>query len=93
MDQWTCEFLGIDYEGLAEQVRAGVSDEMALGWARRHGAKRGELEFKWWTAFMRGRGFRDDLSERLAERKKESGFADRDDIVTFMDYIDADEGR
>jgi hypothetical protein len=42
---------------------------------------------------MKTRGFRDDLAERLAQRKAESGFQDRADIVTFMDYIDADEGR
>lgn len=93
MDLWTCQFLGIDYEGLAEQVRAGASDEMALAWARRHGVKRSELEFRWWTTYMRTRGFRDDLAERLAQRKEASGMANRDDIRTFMDYIDADEGR
>lgn len=93
MDHWTCEFLGIDYGGLAEQVRAGASDEMALNWTRRHGVKRSDLEFTWWTAYMRTRGFRDDLAERLVERKQASGFGDRDDIQTFMDYIDADEGR
>ena len=42
---------------------------------------------------MSTRGFRDDLAERLAQRKEESGFGHRDDILTFMDYIDADEGR
>lgn len=93
MDLWTCQFLGVDYEGLAEQVRAGASDEMALAWARRHGVKRSELEHTWWTAYMRTRGVRDELSERLAERIKEAGFEDRKDLITFMDYIDADEGR
>lgn len=93
MDLWTCQFLGIDYEGLAEQVRAGADDEMALVWARRHGVARPEHEFAWWSAYMRTRGFRDDLAERLDQRKKESGFEDRGDIQTFMDYIDADEGR
>ena len=31
--------------------------------------------------------------ERLAERKKETPHTDRDDILTFMDYIEVDEGR
>lgn len=93
MDLWTCQFLGIDYEALAEQVRAGASDEAALAWARHHGVERPGHEYAWWTAYMRSRGFRDDLSERLIQRKKESGFEDRDSIQTFMDYIDADEGR
>ena len=39
------------------------------------------------------RGYRDDMSEKLAMRIEESGFQDRNDIETFCDYIDADEGR
>jgi hypothetical protein len=93
MDLWTCQFLGVKYEELAEQVRAGASDEMALAWAKRNGIKRPEEERVWWNAYMKTRGFRDDLAERLADRIKESGLEDRQDIVTFMDYIDADEGR
>lgn len=93
MDLWTCQFLGVDYKGLAEQVEAGASDEMALAWARRHGVKRPDHEFAWWDSYMRTRGFRDELAEKLIQRKKESGFEDRDGIRTFMDYIDADEGR
>jgi len=34
-----------------------------------------------------------DLRERLATRKKEAGMGDRDDIQSFVDFIDADEGR
>ncbi len=30
---------------------------------------------------------------RLKKRKEESGLAERDDIRTFVDYIDADEKR
>jgi gluconokinase len=93
MDHWTCQFLGVDYDALAGQVRAGKSDADALAWARDHGAPRSVAELAWWTAFMKTRGFRDDLAQRLAQRKAESGFQDRADILTFMDYIDADEGR
>jgi gluconokinase len=39
------------------------------------------------------RGWSDELSERLASRKKESGLENRDDIQTMFHYIDADEGR
>jgi len=34
-----------------------------------------------------------DLRARLALRKEQSGLAHRNDIQTFVDYIDADEGR
>ena len=93
MDLWTCQFLGVDYAALAEQVRAGKSDEEALAWAQANGMSRPDCEIAWWKSFIRTRGFRDDLAERLAQRKAESGFQDRADIQTFFDYIDADEGR
>ncbi|BCX49466.1 hypothetical protein HAHE_33740 [Haloferula helveola] len=93
MDLWTCQFFGIDYEDLAKRVREGATDAEALAWAREAGIDRPEHDFAWWSAYMRTRGFRDDLAERLKARKAESGFENREDIVTFMDYIDADEGR
>jgi len=93
MDQWTCEFLGVDYEALAKVVRDGASDAEALAWAREHGTTRPDCERDWWHAFMTTVGFRDRLEERLGERKAESGLAHRDDLLTMMDYIDADEGR
>ena len=93
MDLWTCQFLGVDYAPLADFIRSGKSDAEALAWSREHGTPRTVAELAWWSAFMKTRGFRDDLAERLAQRKVESGFTGRADIVTFMDYIDADEGR
>jgi gluconokinase len=93
MDLWTCQFLGVDYPSLAARIHAGLDDAAALAWARDNGTSRPPHELAWWSAYMKTRGFRDDLAERLAQRKAESGLADRDDIMTFMDYIDADEGR
>ncbi|MDB6077466.1 MAG: hypothetical protein JWO82_1213 [Akkermansiaceae bacterium] len=91
MDLWLCQFLGVDYEELKRQILSGLSDEEALAWARAHGVDRTATEAGWWHSYMRNRGFRDDLSEKLALRKAESGLENREDIVTFMDYIDADD--
>ncbi len=93
MDLWTCQFLGVDYPALAEAILSGKTDAEALAWAREHGVSRSDVERAWWSVFMHTRGFRDNLAERLAQRKAESGLQDRTDILTFMDYIDADEGR
>ncbi len=93
MDLWTCQFLGVDYDDLKAQILAGASDEQALAWARENGTNRPDYEKAWFTAYMKTRGFRDDMSERLAERKKEDPKTDRDDILSFMDYIEVDEGR
>jgi hypothetical protein len=93
MDLWICQFLGVDYEELKARVLAGASDEEALAWARENGVTRPDYEHAWFSAYMKTRGFRDDLAERLAARKKEDPRTDRDDILTFMDYIEVDEGR
>lgn len=93
MDLWTCQFFGVGYDSLKEVIVAGASDAEALAWARAHGTPRTELEHTWWDAYMRKRGFKDDLAERLIQRKGEAGFGNRPEIQTFMDFIDADEGR
>jgi hypothetical protein len=42
---------------------------------------------------MRKRGWRDELAVFLVRRKNEAGLSDREDIATFFDFIDVDEGR
>lgn len=93
MDLWTCQFLGVDYNDLKAQILAGATDEEALAWARENGITRPDFELAWFTAYITKRGFRDEMSERLAQRKKEAPETDREDIQTFMDYIEVDEGR
>jgi gluconokinase len=72
---------------------AGGSDEEILEWACAQGRRPSAEEIEIWNEFMRKRGWNDEASARLAQRKHESGLADRTDIQTFFDYIDADEGR
>ena len=93
MDLWTCQFLHVQYEDLRKMVVAGASDEEALTWCWEHGTKPNECELDWWNSYMRNRGFRDDLTEKLVFRKQEAGWEDRDEIQTFFDYLDADDGR
>jgi hypothetical protein len=92
-DERCTSFLRIDYAALAERVTAGGSDEEILEWAFQKGRKPAEEEIEIWNEFMRKRGWNDEMSPRLAQRKQESGFSERDDIETFFDYIDLDEGR
>jgi gluconokinase len=86
-------FLWIEYPALVERVKAGGSDQEILEWAFTQGRRPSAEEIEIWNEFMRKRGWCDEASERLAQRKAESGFTDRGDIQTFFDYIDADEGR
>lgn len=92
MDLWTCQLLKIDYAKLVEQIKAGLSDELLLEWSVKEGGELSDLNLEWWNSYMRNRGFRDDLADKLALRIKESGFENRG-IVTFFDYLDADEER
>jgi hypothetical protein len=46
-----------------------------------------------WNGFASKLGWRDSVTPRLEQRKREAGILDRDDIVTIPDFIDFDEGR
>ena len=92
-DKFCVELLGVSYPDLVVESSKGGSDEDLLAWCGVHGRNLTEQDFIVWNEFMRKRGWNDTASERLSQRKAESGFPQRDDIQTFFDYIDADEGR
>jgi gluconokinase len=92
-DKLCAQFLRVNYADLAGQANKLSSDEAVLDWCEATGRKPDESDFEVWNEFMRKRGWNDGASERLRQRKAESGFANRDEIQTFFDYIDADEGR
>ena len=93
MDLWTCQFFHVEYEDLKKTVSSGVSDQEALDWCHENGIHPNDDELGWWNSYMRNRGFRDDLTEKLLFRKEEAGWLDRDEIQSFFDYLDADDGR
>ncbi len=92
-DERALTFLWIDYPALVDRVKEGGTDEEILEWAFTQGRRPSAEEIEIWNEFMRKRGWNDEASERLALRKAESGFSGRNEIQTFFQYIDADEGR
>ncbi len=92
-DERCVNFLRISYPQLVARVKEGGGDSDLLAWCFLQGRKPTEEEIEIWNEFMRKRGWNDSGSERLEMRKKESGFANRNDIQTFFDYIDADEEK
>lgn len=92
-DKACVQLFGIEYGKLVARVKEGGTDEEILAWCAATGRKLTDQDQYVWNEFLRKRGWNDSASQRLAERKAEGGFADRDDIQTFFDYIDADEGR
>ena len=92
-DAACCDFLGVSHGELRQRVRQGGSDRELLDWCQSRGKPRDAAERTVWNGFLSKRGWRDDLADRLVFRKKEAGWEQREEIQTFFDYIDADEGR
>jgi gluconokinase len=92
-DAVSCGFLKVGYADLAERVKQGGSDEEILQWCFTKGRKPTDDEITMLNDYLSKRGWRDARSTRVAEIKKEYGTSDRDEIQTFFDLIDVDEGR
>ena len=87
-------FLRISYQNLVDHMQSGDdSDEQLYGWALNEGRHPEDEEIEVWNGFMCKRGWKDDATPILAQRKAEYGCADRADIETMFQFIDADEGR
>lgn len=92
-DRSCVDFLRIDYPELVERVNTGGTDEAILDWCFSKGHHPSEYDIQVWNEYMHKRGWNDELAEILTRRKNETGMADRSDIQTMFDFIDADEGR
>ena len=86
-------FLGIDYNEMAIRALQGGSDDEILEWCFEHGRQPSQEEIAIWNAFLLKRGWRDESSADLRAAKERDGLGDRDDIQTWVDYHDVDEGR
>ena len=92
-DDRLCRFLGVDFDALKTRVLAGGSDEEVLDWCFSVGGKPDEERIEIWNGFMRKRGWNDAASAGLQSQKEAAGLGHRDDIMTFFDLFDAEEGR
>lgn len=92
-DATCCEFLGIGYDDLRVLALAESNDERVLEEVFARGRRPREIDRRLWNFALSRRGWRDDLSDRLRERLSEGGWQAREDVPTFFDYIDLDEGR
>jgi len=86
-------FLGVNYEELAARTLEGGSNEEILDWCFARGRKRSEEEIEVWNAFLAKRGWRDNGSADLQAAKERLGWGRRDDIQTWVDLHDVEEGR
>lgn len=86
-------FLGVDYDELVERTLQGGSDEEILEWCFVRGRRSNEEEILIWNAFLSKRGWRDEASAELAAAKQRLGWEGREEIQTWVDLHDAEEGR
>ena len=86
-------FLGVSYKSLVKRVRLGGTDAQVLRWCFKQGGKRTPEQIAIWNTFMAKRGWRDEASGGVLAEKKSAGLGHRDDIVTWFDLFDAEEGR
>lgn len=85
---------GLTHEQMVEAVRHSLTDGEVCDWVRSHVHKTEADK----TAHRDGmldypQAADQAMQARLQLRKQQSGLAHREDLRTFVDYIDADEGR
>lgn len=85
---------GVTHDQMLEVVRCAVTDGEVCDWIRLNVKKTAEEKAAHREAMVNHPKPDDQpMQERLKTRKEQSGLAHRDDIRTFVDYIDADEKR
>lgn len=84
---------GVSAEQLIEVVRSSATDGEVCDWVRNN-VKKTDTEKQAFNQFILNRGKDgEDVKARLKMRKEQGGLGHRDDIQTFVDFIDADEKR
>jgi hypothetical protein len=88
------ETAGVKPEAIIEVVRSSVTDGEVCDWVRKHADKPEEVKAAHRERMLSYPKPDDEaMQARLRMRKEQAGLAHRDDIRTFVDFIDADEKR
>jgi hypothetical protein len=84
---------GLSAEQFVAVVKGSPTDGEVCDWVRKN-VPRTDAEKQGFNDFILNRGREgDDVKARLKMRKEQGGLGHRDDIQTFVDFIDADEKR
>ena len=93
MDARICTFLKLEYSQIVSVALSEPDDLRALKKCFEQGRHPTDEELLIFNAFMTKRGWRDEQSEDIRQRKTAMGLEHRDDLQTCFDIHDADEGR
>jgi hypothetical protein len=93
IDQHLKEFVGLNFDALKEQLRAGKSDGEILQWVNQNAThERAAWEIEAWSAYMERRGPSGDVETLQFFAEAVGKFAkDREDIKTWFDLVDLDD--
>ena len=92
-DDRVCCLLGVPFEALTARTLEGGTDEEILEWCFEKGRRPDAEHIELFNGFMQKRGWRDAASAGLEVQKAEAGLGHRDDLVTFFELMDTEEGR
>ena len=92
-DDRVCRLLGVEFDALTARTLRGGSDEEILKWCFKTGRKPDAEQIEIWNGFMFKRGWRDAASAGLVQQREQAGLGHREDLVTFFDVMDVEEGR
>jgi hypothetical protein len=92
-DGFWLEAAGVDAETLIDVVKNTSTDGQVADWVLANIKKTPEERAAFREKILTHGSQSDELKARLQWRKEEAGLATRDDIQTFVDFIDADEKR
>jgi hypothetical protein len=85
---------GVAHEQMIEVVKNSLTDGQVCDWVRSHVKRSAEQKTALWQDILsRPKAEDPEALARFKMRKEQSGIAHRDEIKTFVDYIDADEKR
>lgn len=93
-DGWWLQAAGLTADQFIEVVKNTITDGEVADWVLKH-VKKTDTEKAAHRERMLNHGKAGDeaLKARMKMRKEQAGLSHRDDIQTFVDYIDADEKR
>jgi hypothetical protein len=88
------ETVGVEAKEFIEVVRRSITDGEVCDWVREH-AQNSESVKSAHRERMLNHPKKDDaeMQARLKMRKEKAGISHREDVQTFVDFIDADEKR
>lgn len=92
LDQRFFEFTGLDSEKMKELIAGGASDEEVVEWVRKN-SSRTEDEVLAWSYEQKSRGPETAEQKSHFEKMRREAAPDRPYIRTWMELLDAEEGR